>query len=144
MTINKHRLYMVNVYYSWVLSECIYIGLIMKTILLISIILLLSCKKKEQLPEYIIHYTAYAKVVPYSIKYATNDDVITEDVNTNNWSRDVTVNYINYYSIQINNKALTPNDSVSITMTCGSKSDKCSSALHNTNSNCIVSFKIIE
>lgn len=116
------------------------------TCLAMAIIVLLfsaSCKKKEVLPEYKIHYTAFAKVVPYSVTY-TNADMnpITEEINTNNWSKDVIVNYQNYINIAIKNKALTANDSVSISVSCNSQNDYCKANINNAWSNCNAGFKV--
>lgn len=116
------------------------------TCLAVAIIVLLfstSCKKKEVLPEYKIQYTAFAKVVPYSVTY-TNADMnpITEEISTNNWSKDVIVNYQNYINIAIKNKALTANDSVSISVSCNSQSDYCKAKINNTWSNCNAGFKV--
>lgn len=115
------------------------------TCLAVAIIVLLcfSCRKKQVLPEYKIHYTAFAKVVPYSLTY-TNIDMnpITEEINSNNWSKDIIVNYENYVNISIKNKALTPNDSVSITISCNWQTDYCKAKLNNAWSNCNAGFKV--
>lgn len=116
------------------------------TCLAVAIIVLLfsaSCKKKEVLHEYKIHYTAFAKVVPYSVTYTNTDMLpITEEISTNNWSKDVIVNYADYINITIKNKALTSNDSVSITVSCNDQSDYCKAKINNAWSNCNAGFKV--
>jgi len=115
------------------------------TCLAVAIIVLLfsvSCKKKKALPEYKIHYTAFAKVVPYSVSYTTNENQVNEDVNTQYWSKDVVFNSENYVNISISNKALTSNDSVSITISCNGQSDYCKAKLNNAWSNCNAGFKV--
>lgn len=115
------------------------------TCLAVAIIVLLcsSCHKKQVLPEYKIHYTSFAKVVPYSLTYTNTDmNPITEEINSNNWSKDIIVNYENYVNISIKNKALTPNDSVSITISCNGQTDYCNAKLNNAWSNCNAGFKV--
>jgi len=115
----------------------------MKTTILILLVLLISCKKKEVLPEYKVHYTAYAKVVPYSVSYTNAElTIVTEDVNTNNWSKDVVINYETNVNINIKNKALNPIDSVSISVSCNKQNDYCKTKLNNAWSLCNAGFKI--
>lgn len=116
------------------------------TCLAVAMIVLLfsaSCKKKEVLPEYKIHYTSFAKVVPYSITYTNTDMLpITEEISSNNWSKDIIINYADYINIAIKNKALTSNDSVSITVSCNGQSDYCKAKINNSWSNCNAGFKV--
>lgn len=116
------------------------------TCIAVAIIVILfsaSCKKKEVLPEYKVQYKAYAKVVPYSVSYTNAElNIVTEEVNTNNWSKDVIINYETNVNINIKNKALSPIDSVSISVSCNAQYDHCNSKLNNAWSLCNAGFKI--
>lgn len=89
----------------------------MKTsIIIIALILtsLVGCKKESKVtPEYKITYTIHSDRVPYCVFYSDDNGYHSDNVNTKEWSKDVTIKNYNYYMLKVKTCSNSSNPNIS-------------------------------